>query len=135
VLTLLGLGFLIPAARVLSPVRGRDKETIFFPLIPEEDIPRTGVKKAELSYTASGKVMKARIFLVSSSEGLTAFSAVCSHLGCLVNYHRDKREFVCPCHGGRYDLSGRNISGPPPAPLTRFPVKIQDGTAFIGMKV
>jgi Rieske Fe-S protein len=42
---------------------------------------------------------------------------------------------VCPCHGGRYDLSGRNISGPPPAPLTRFPVTIQDGTAFIGMKV
>jgi cytochrome b6-f complex iron-sulfur subunit len=135
VLTLLGLAFLIPAARVLSPVRERDKETVFFPLVAEEDIPRTGVKKAELTYTVSGKVMKARVFLVSSSGGLTAFSAICSHLGCLVNYHRDKHEFVCPCHGGRYDLSGRNISGPPPAPLTRFPVKIEDGTAFIGMKV
>ena len=135
VLTLLGLGFLVPAIRVLSPVRGRDKETVFFPLIPEEEIPIAGVKKAELSYTVSGKAMKARIFLVSSSEGLTAFSAICSHLGCLVNYHRDKHEFICPCHGGRYDLSGKNISGPPPAPLTRFPVKIQEGTAFIGMKV
>ncbi len=134
-LALLGLGFIIPATRVLSPVRERDKETVFFPLIPEEDIPRTGVKKAELAYTVSGRAMKARIFLVSSSGGLTAFSAVCSHLGCLVNYHRDRHEFVCPCHGGKYDLSGRNISGPPPAPLTRFPVKIQDGMAFVGMKV
>ncbi len=135
VLTLLGLGFLIPAMRVLSPVRGPEKETVFFPLIPEEEIPRTGVKKAELAYTVSGRVMKARIFLVSSSTELIAFSAICSHLGCLVNYRRDRREFVCPCHGGKYDLSGKNISGPPPAPLTRFPVRIQDGTAFIGMKV
>jgi cytochrome b6-f complex iron-sulfur subunit len=132
---ILGLGFLVPALRSLSPVRGREKETVFFPLIPEEDIPRTGVKKAELAYTVSGRAMKARIFLVSSSGGLTAFSAVCSHLGCLVNYHRDKHEFVCPCHGGKYDLSGRNISGPPPAPLTRFPVNIQNGMAFVGMKV
>jgi Rieske Fe-S protein len=108
---------------------------VFFPLIPEDDIPGTGVKKAELAYTVSGRAMKARIFLVSSSGGLTAFSAVCSHLGCLVNYHRERHEFVCPCHGGKYDLSGKNISGPPPAPLTRFPVKIQDGTVFIGMKV
>jgi cytochrome b6-f complex iron-sulfur subunit len=134
-LALLGLGFFVPALRSLTPVRGREKETVFFPLIPEEDIPSTGVKKAELVYTVSGRAMKARIFLVSSSGGLIAFSAVCSHLGCLVNYHRDKHEFVCPCHGGKYDLSGKNISGPPPAPLTRFPVKIQDGTAFIGMKV
>jgi cytochrome b6-f complex iron-sulfur subunit len=135
VLTLLGLGFLIPAMRVLSPDRGTEKETVFFPLMPEEEIPIAGVKKAELTYTVSGKAMKARVFLVSSPGGLTAFSAVCSHLGCLVNYHRDKREFVCPCHGGKYGLSGKNVSGPPPAPLTRFPVKIQDGMAFIGMKV
>ena len=135
VLAVLGLGFLVPAIRVLSPVRGREKETVFFPLISEEDIPGTGVIKAELASAVSGRAMKARIFLVSSSGGLTAFSAVCSHLGCLVNYHRDSHEFVCPCHGGKYDLSGKNISGPPPGPLTRFPVTIQDGTVFIGMKV
>lgn len=134
-LALLGLGFLIPAMRVLSPVRGREKGTVFFPLIPEEEVPRTGVKKAELAYSVSGRAMKARIFLVSSSGGLTAFSAVCSHLGCLVNYRRDKHEFVCPCHGGRYDLSGKNVSGPPPSPLTRFPVKTQDGMVHVGMKV
>jgi cytochrome b6-f complex iron-sulfur subunit len=134
-LAILGLGFLVPALRSLSPIRGREKETVFFPLISEEDIPRTGVKKAELAYTVSGRAMKARIFLVSSSGGVIAFSAVCSHLGCLVNYHRERHEFVCPCHGGKYDLSGKNISGPPPAPLTRFPVKIQDGTVFIGMRV
>jgi Rieske Fe-S protein len=93
------------------------------------------VKKEELVYSVSGKERKARVFLVSSSEGLMAFSAICTHLGCLVNYHKEKREFICPCHGGRYDLAGKNIAGPPPAPLTRFPIKIQDGKLYVGIKV
>ena len=134
-LGLLGLGFLIPAGRVLSPLPEQEKETIFFPLSAEDEIPRAGVKKAELSYTALGRPMKARVFLVSSSSGLVALSATCSHLGCLVNYRKESREFVCPCHGGVYDISGNNISGPPPAPLKRFPVKIKDGMAYVGMKI
>lgn len=134
-LGLLGLGFLIPAGRLLVPVPEQEKETVFFPLIAEDEIPRVGVKKAELSYTALGRPMKARVFLVSSSPGLVAFSATCSHLGCLVNYRKDRREFVCPCHGGTYDITGKNISGPPPAPLKRFPVTIKNGMAYIGMKI
>ena len=135
VLALFGIGFIIPAARVLTPSAVGKKRMVFFPLMPEEDIPRRGVKKAELSYPALGREMKARVFVVSSSRGMRVFSSTCTHLGCLVNYRRDKQEFICPCHGGRYDLSGKNIAGPPPAPLTRFPIRIQDGTVYIGMKV
>jgi Rieske Fe-S protein len=134
-LALLGLGFLVPAVRLFSPVTGRDKELAFFPLIAEDDIPRSGVKKAELTFIVSGRERKSRVFIVSSPEGPTVFSATCSHLGCLVNYNREKREFVCPCHGGRYDLDGKNIAGPPPAPLTRFPLKMQDNTVYVGVKV
>lgn len=135
VLALLGLGFLAPAVKLFSPVGSRDKELVFFPLIAEDDIPRAGVKKAELAFTVSGKDRKTRVFIVSSPEGPAVFSATCSHLGCLVNYNKEKHEFVCPCHGGRYDLSGKNIAGPPPAPLTRFPVRTQDGKLIIGIKV
>jgi cytochrome b6-f complex iron-sulfur subunit len=135
VLVLFGLGFLVPAVRIFVPLGSHDKELAFFPLLAEEEIPRIGVKKAELAISVLGKERKARVFIVSSSGGPVVFSAVCSHLGCLVSYHKDKQEFVCPCHGGRYDLTGRNISGPPPAPLTRFPLKIQDGMLFVGVKV
>ncbi len=135
VLVLFGLGFLVPAVRIFAPFSSHDKELAFFPLLAEEEIPRTGVKKAELAISVLGKERKARVFIVSSSGGPVVFSAVCSHLGCLVSYHKDKQEFVCPCHGGKYDLTGRNISGPPPAPLTRFPLKIQDGMLFVGVKV
>jgi Rieske Fe-S protein len=135
ILALLGLAFLVPAIKLFSPAGTRDKELVFFPLVAEEDIPRLGVKKEELVYSVSGKERKARVFLVASSEGLMVFSAICTHLGCLVNYNKEKHEFICPCHGGRYDLAGKNIAGPPPAPLTRFPSKIQDGKLYVGVKV
>lgn len=134
-LALLGLGFLIPGIEVFFPVSDRQKELAFFPLIAEDEIPRKGVKKAEVVFTASGKERKTRVFIVSAPDGPTVLSATCSHLGCLVNYHKDKRVFICPCHGGRYDLAGKNIAGPPPAPLTRFPIKKQDGMILVGIKV
>jgi len=134
-LALLGLGFMAPGVKMFSPLGEREKELIFFPLVPEEDIPRWGVKKGELVYTASGRERKARVFIVSSHEKLTVLSATCSHLGCLVNYSKEKGEFICPCHGGRYDLSGKNIAGPPPAPLGLIPAKIENGMVLVGVRV
>jgi cytochrome b6-f complex iron-sulfur subunit len=135
VLAILGLGFLIPGIKLISPTGKAEKELVFFPLISEDDLPRSGVKKAELLFSVSGKERKTRVFIVPAPEGPVVFSATCSHLGCLVNYHKDKQEFVCPCHGGRYDLAGKNIAGPPPAPLTRFPIRMQDGMLLAGVKV
>ena len=133
-LALLGLGSFAAGVKVLAPAGRREKELVFFPLVPEGEVPRAGVTKAELTFSASGRERKTRVFIVSSVEGPAVFSAVCSHLGCLVNYRKEKREFVCPCHGGRYDLSGRNIAGPPPAPLTRFPVRIENGMVMVGVR-
>lgn len=134
-LLVLGLGFLVPGARIFYPVGGSAGKLVFFPLLHEEELPRAGVKKAELSYPAAGKERTVRLFIVVAAEGLTILSATCSHLGCLVNYHRSKKEFICPCHGGRYDLAGNNISGPPPTPLTRFPAKIENSMIMVGIKV
>lgn len=57
---------------------------------------------------------------------LTAFSAVCTHLGCVVAFKASEKIFVCPCHGGQYDDEGNVIAGPPPKPLERLAVKIED---------
>ena len=135
VLVILGLGFLLPGLRIFSPAGNRDKVLVFFPLILEEEVPRSGVKKSELAYAISGKERKLRVFIVSTPNGLSVFSATCTHLRCLVNYNKEKHEFVCPCHGGRYDLTGKNIAGPPPAPLTRFPIQTQNGMISVGIKV
>jgi len=132
---LLGLGALFAGLRALAPAGRRDKELAWFPLATEDEVPRSGVKKAELVYAVAGKERKARVFIVASADKLTVFSAVCSHLGCLVNYRKETREFVCPCHGGKYDISGRNIEGPPPAPLTNYPIEVRNGILMVGVKV
>ncbi len=54
-----------------------------------------------------------------------AFSAVCTHLQCTVQYRPDLEQIWCACHNGRFDLSGRNVAGPPPRPLDQFDVAVK----------
>jgi Rieske Fe-S protein len=45
---------------------------------------------------------------------LTVLSSICPHLGCPINWHPQQSEFVCPCHGGKFDVAGEKTGGPPP---------------------
>lgn len=61
--------------------------------------------------------------LVKTPEGeLKAFTAICTHLDCTVQYVKGKRHILCACHNGKYDLNGQVLSGPPPRPLEEFKV-------------
>ena len=61
-----------------------------------------------------------------------AFSAVCTHAGCTVEYQASTQEFVCPCHGGTYSArTGQVLAGPPPAPLREIPARIADGQIYV----
>jgi Rieske Fe-S protein len=53
-----------------------------------------------------------------------AFAATCTHLDCVVEYRRDKQLIWCNCHSGQYDLTGRNVGGPPPRPLAAYQVHL-----------
>lgn len=63
-----------------------------------------------------------KILVLKTENGVAAFSRRCTDLGCLVSWSKEREQFVCPCHQGIYDKSGRNIAGPPPRPLDRFEV-------------
>lgn len=65
-------------------------------------------------------------------KGFVAFSKVCTHLGCLVEYDRGLRKLVCPCHAGTFDLDGNVLSGPPPRPLPVISVKVEGDLVIIG---
>lgn len=56
-----------------------------------------------------------------------AISTRCAHVGCPVRWVDAAERFVCPCHGGVYDLLGRRVSGPPVRPLDRFPTRVLAG--------
>jgi cytochrome b6-f complex iron-sulfur subunit len=76
----------------------------------------------------------AGVFLVSrtSDSGFTAIDAVCSHQSCTVT-NADGDIYVCPCHGSRYDRSGRVVKGPAMAALRRFNTSFTNGVVTIAL--
>jgi menaquinol-cytochrome c reductase iron-sulfur subunit len=61
-----------------------------------------------------------------------ALSSRCAHVGCPVGFKAAAQAFVCPCHGGVYDMQGKRIGGPPPRPLDRFFTRVRNGQLQIG---
>lgn len=84
-----------------------------------------------------------KIFRFGSRPGLLiltadgeyhAVSATCTHLSCTVQYRDDLHQVWCACHNGTYDISGRNISGPPPRPLEKFEVQVRGEEIFVSRR-
>jgi Rieske Fe-S protein len=111
--------------------------SIFFPIVKYVMPP--AIPQAVQNDVVAGKVDElspnaAKIFrfgnkpgiLVRTPEGsYRAFSAVCTHLQCTVQYRDDFKHIWCACHNGHFDLTGRNIAGPPPRPLEEYRVEIR----------
>lgn len=114
---------LFPALQYLLPVTRRGPTAGMKEVAREDEIPVWGAKKVVLSGSA--------LILVRTPEKFKAFSAICTHLGCIVDWDGPKKEIVCPCHAGLFDLDGRVVSGPPPRPLPTYNVKVSDGRIFV----
>lgn len=71
------------------------------------------------------------VIVVRSRTGFVAYSAVCTHLGCLVKWDSAKKEFFCPCHAAIFDEKGRVVSGPPPTPLEAYVIKEIEGKVYV----
>ena len=115
--------FLYPLFKYFSPPVGESatKRLVF----SKKDIP-VGEAKDIIFNNTPGVVIN------RPDKGYVALSRVCTHLGCLVDYQKDKNRFLCPCHAGTYDLSGNVTSGPPPKPLQQFPLKVEGDSIIIG---
>jgi len=68
---------------------------------------------------------KPALLIHHADDTWVALNAVCSHLGCTVEYEPAQNRIHCACHGGVYDSNtGANVSGPPPRPLKRYNTKV-----------
>jgi cytochrome b6-f complex iron-sulfur subunit len=70
--------------------------------------------------------------VLRTPESIKAFSLICTHLGCTIEWQAGESEFYCPCHDGRFDQFGEVIAGPPPVPLEQFPVSVEEDQVIVG---
>lgn len=67
-------------------------------------------------------------------EGWLALDFHCTHLQCAVNWVEAAKQFICPCHGGVYDLKGNVLAGPPPRPLRMRVISVIGDSVQVGGK-
>jgi Rieske Fe-S protein len=73
----------------------------------------------------------AAFVLTENGRDFIAMSNICTHLGCRVRWIADHQQFLSPCHNGIFDKNGNVVSGPPPRPLDRYQVKVENDQLFI----
>ena len=93
----------------------------FYPKVLFEPSPRFAVGQP-MSFPENSvtKLQSRRVFIVRDGNSFKAFSVVCTHLGCAVEFSREKNIFECPCHGSKYYRNGVNFAGPAPRPLDHY---------------
>jgi Rieske Fe-S protein len=108
------------------------------PELPEPATQSAAGGKASTLAANSGRIVRfgsAPAIVVRTAGGdLRAFTATCTHLACTVQYRGDLQHIWCACHNGHYDLTGRNIAGPPPKPLEAFDVNVKDDEIVISRR-
>lgn len=72
------------------------------------------------------------VVVVNDDAGIKAFSAVCTHLGCIVEYDATLKHIVCPCHDGHFSpANGAVVAGPPPQPLAAVNAVVEADSIFL----
>lgn len=128
---LISAGLAIPAiAYVLGPALTK---------VQENWLPLGSTNKVELGTPTlfKAKIQRQSGWITSDEEvwayvltddgrSYIAMSNICTHLGCRVRWIAEREQFYCPCHAGVYDKEGNVISGPPPRPLDRYEVRVEE---------
>jgi menaquinol-cytochrome c reductase iron-sulfur subunit len=70
--------------------------------------------------------------ILDDHRQVTAFSPLCTHLGCAYRWQAQKGIFSCPCHGSAFNVRGDVIAGPASRPLDRYSTKLEDNRLWLG---
>ena len=130
---LVGFSVVGTLAGVLTPILGYLWPSSQASAGTSEPVP---VGKSADFPAGQGKVVSVNdkpVIVVNAAQGqLKAFSAICTHLGCIVEWDANRRIIVCPCHDARFNpANGAVISGPAPSPLPEFQLTVKDDTVYV----
>ena len=125
-LTALGAG--IPVLGFLLPPKG---------VIPDRDLVRVAGQSEIKPHTGRRMTLLGQpVLLVRlENERWFALSAICTHMNiCHLDWNEERRELVCPCHGGAFDVYGNVLQGPPSVPLQSYGVEHIGPDVFVRRK-
>jgi cytochrome b6-f complex iron-sulfur subunit len=117
-------GVAVPSAVYLWPARASGPGTDHVDAGSTKDFP---VGTERLVQKAGKPILVLRV----KEDEFRAFSAVCTHLACVVRWNAQRRQILCPCHAGVFGPDGAVISGPPPRPLAPYRVVVIDETVRV----
>jgi len=114
--------------------------SVFYPVarfVSPPDIPEANTNQVEAGPTNDPELLdkgfkilrfgNEPVILVRSGDNdYRAFEATCTHLDCIVEYHKDQDRLWCNCHNGEYNMLGQVVAGPPPHGLQTFQVDLVD---------
>ena len=134
---LIGIGFGVPAvAYVAGPALKNQQVQTWMQLGPVSKVELGSPTLFTLTLqTQTGWIVNSQdvsvYVLTTDGRSFIAMSNICTHLGCHIRWIAEQNHFFCPCHNGVFDISGNVVSGPPPRPLTRYDVKVDNGEIFV----
>ena len=80
----------------------------------------------------TGPQVVAAYVVRETEDQVVAFDSHCTHLGCPLAFASGSATFLCPCHGGSFDVHGDVLAGPPPRPMLQYETKVVDGEVLVG---
>jgi len=117
------IGFVAPVVAYLWPAQRRGPGTQTVSAGKQQDFAEWQAKIVALNGQP--------VIVVRTPQGFRAFSAVCTHLGCIVCWDAQRHLIACPCHAGAFDIAGRVVAGPPPRPLPEFGVAVVNNEVMV----
>lgn len=125
-LTIIRTAFTLAAASVALPFVFTEKAKV-----PTKQMVGTTDELFATSKVVQVQVADTPVILVQQEQTVKAFSALCTHAHCTVQYSANSKTIVCPCHGGEFNLDGTVLKSPPTKPLTSLTTRVHNNNVFV----
>lgn len=120
----LAAAILYPIARYLFPAASSVADPVEIRFGPASELSPNSARIVKMG-------SKPVLVLRTSDGQVRALLATCTHLNCTVQFRKEQGDVYCACHDGRYDLTGKNVGGPPPRPLQALVTEVRDGDLYV----
>jgi cytochrome b6-f complex iron-sulfur subunit len=123
------VGAITPVLAYLSPL---SKQSSSGNILEDRDGSPVSAEKLQEGVGLVGRIGDRPVLAIRKNDQILGYSAVCTHLGCIVRWNAGGNQIECPCHGGRFNLLGEVTGGPPPDGIPTIHLKIEDNRIVRG---